>query len=348
MSKKNQKQIKVNLIKGDHSAGRGVGFYTDNLVVSLSKLAQITLTDKNPDLIHYPFFDLFYHTLPLRKPKPTVITIHDLTPLVLKDKYPKGIRGSLNLAYQRTSLSFIKAVITDSHSSAKDINMIFKIPNNKIFIVYPAFDPVFNKKQDQKQLKLIKNKYSLPDKFILNVSGGPNPNKNLPSLARVTKNLNIPLVIVGGGMLEQISYPIHPELADLAKLKEFEHIIYPGFVSTHDLAGIYQLASLYCQPSLYEGFGIPLLEAQASGCLLVSSNSSSLPELYAKDTINFQPNKLPEFTKAISQALSLTKIQKKNFIVAGRLKAKQFNWNKTAQSTLKVYQSVISKKFSSD
>jgi len=340
MSKKTKAKLKVNLVASQHSAGRGVGFYADNLAKSLSKLKGITLTSQNPDIIHYPFFDLFYPSLDWYKPKPTLVTIHDLTPLVLKDKYPKGIRGSLNLLRQRLSLINIRAIITDSRFSATDINKLFFIPQNKIFVVYPSHDPIFYKKLNHKKLKSIKAKYNLPNRFILNVSGGPNPNKNLVALAQATRNLNIPLVIVGKEMLQKINYPVHKELQDLASLKKFDHIIYPGFIPTTDLLGFYQLASLYCQSSLYEGFGIPILEAQAAGCLLVSSNSSSLPELYASNTLNFNPNHLLDITKALHKGLFLSKLQKNKLIQEGKLKAQEFSWAKTAQNMYKVYQTV--------
>lgn len=333
-------KIKVFLNSGDHSKGRGVGFYADNLAKALEKLSDVTLTDKNPDIIHYPFFDLFYATLPLKKEKPTIVTIHDLTPLVLSSRYPKGIKGTINLARQWLSLQSVSAIITDSVSSKNDIENIFRVPAEKIFVTPLAIDQIYKKDISEEKLKEVKKRLNLPNKFILTVAGGPNPNKNLPTLAEVTDRLDIPLVIVGKGMLQEVKEPVHPELIDMVRLKVYKHLILPGFVSNEDLSALYRLATLYVQPSLYEGFGLPLLEAMTAGCLVASSNTSSLPEIYHEGAITFNPRKLLSMEKAIKKALSLTPIEKQNQVEQAKAKADTFTWSKTAKATLLVYNKV--------
>lgn len=335
------KSIKVFLNSGDHSKGRGVGFYADNLTKALTKLPNVTLTDDNPDLIHYPFFDPFYATLPFKKKAPTIVTIHDVTPLVMSDRYPKGIRGSLNLVRQWLSLQSVAAVITDSENSKTDIEKYLLVSPEKIFVTPLAIDPIYGKAISEEKLKEVKKRFHLPNKFILNVPGGPNPNKNLPSLAEVTDRLGIPLVIVGKGMLQEVKEPVHPELIDMVRLKVYKHLILPGFVTNEDLSALYRLATLYVQPSFYEGFGLPLLEAMTAGCLVASSNSSSLPEIYHEGAITFNPHKLSSMEKAIKNALSLTPKAKEAQIEAAKTKASEFTWSKTAKATLQVYNKVL-------
>jgi len=334
------KTIKVFLNSGTHSQGRGVGFYSNNLSLALEKLSDITLTDTNPDIIHYPFFDLFYHTLPVKKAKPTIVTIHDVTPLVMSGRYPKGVRGSFNLARQWLALQSVSAIITDSENSKTDIEKYLFVPQEKIFVTLLAIDPIYGKEISEEKLKEVKKRLNLPDKFILTVAGGPNPNKNLPSLAEVTDRLDIPLVIVGKGMLEEIKEPVHPELIDMVRLKVYKHLILPGFVSNEDLNALYHLATLYVQPSLYEGFGLPLLEAMTAGCLIASSNTSSLPEIYHEGAITFNPRKLLSMEKAIKKALSLSTKAKQIQIEAAKTKASTFSWQKTAKATVDVYNKV--------
>ena len=334
-------QIRVNILETNHSLGRGVGFYTSNLINALKNNSKIILTDKNQDLNHYPYFDLFYPTLPLIKNKPTVVTIHDVTPLAMPDKYPKGVRGTLGLLHQRLSLLNISGVITDSEYSKRDIVKFLGLKKDKVFVIPLAIDSIYNTSYSSEKLLSIKKKYNLPNSFILNVSGGPNPNKNLPALAIATDNIGIPLVIVGKGMLQEVSEPVHPELQDLVKLKKFKHVIYPGLVPTDDLVGIYQLASLYCQPSLYEGFGLPLLEAMAAKCLVVSSKSTSLPEIYPEGTITFDPKDPKDMIIKIREALDLSDKDKKIKIEKAKHKASDFSWTKTASDTIKVYQKVL-------
>lgn len=335
------KKLKVFLDAGVHSQGRGVGFYAENLSKTLSSFPDVILTNQDPDVIHYPFFDLFSATLPLKKIKPTIVTIHDVTPLVLSSRYPKGIRGSINLARQWISLQSVSGVITDSQNSKNDIVNYLRYPSEKVFVTPLAVDPIYKKDLSPTKLEEVKKKYQLPDKFILTVAGGPNPNKNLPPLAEVTDRLGIALMIVGKGMLQEVREPVHPELIDMVRLKIYRHLILPGFVSNEDLSALYRLATLYVQPSLYEGFGLPLLEAMSSGCLVVSSNSSSLPEIYHQEAINFDPRKMSSMEKAIGKALSLTSRKKKAQIELAHKHSLEFSWTKTAKATLTVYNKVL-------
>lgn len=336
-----ENKIKVYIDGSKHSKGRGVGFYIEHLEKALSKLSTVSLTETNPDIIHYPFFDLFYHTLPYKKQIPTIVTIHDVTPLVMSGRYPKGIRGSINLARQWISLQSVSAIITDSENSKKDIERYLRVSGEKIFVIPLAVDPIYKKEVTKEKLKEVKDRFNLPDKFILTVAGGPNPNKNLPSLAEVTDRLDFPLIIVGKGMLQEVREPVHPELIDMVRLKVYKHLILPGFVSNDDLNAIYRLATLYVQPSLYEGFGLPLLEAMTAGCLVASSNKSSLPEIYHENAITFNPKKLSSMEKAIKKALNLSSTSKLNQIVDAKAKANDFSWSKTAKTTLHVYKRVL-------
>ncbi|KKT40327.1 hypothetical protein A3K29_02945 [Candidatus Collierbacteria bacterium RIFOXYB2_FULL_46_14] len=333
--------VKIYIAGSDHSSGRGVGIYADHLIQSLGKLSDIILTDKDPDIIHYPFFDLFYPTLPLKKEKPTIVTIHDLTPLVMSDRYPKGIRGTINLLRQWYSLRSVSAIITDSESSKRDIEKYFRVSPEKIFVTPLAVDDDYKKLPSASKLADVKAKYHLPDKFVLTLAAGPNPNKNLPSLAEVTDRLGIPLVIVGKGMLKEVVKPVHPELIDLVRLQVYNHVLYPGFVSNEDFSAMFHLTSLYAQPSYYEGFGLPLLEAMTSGCLIASSKTSSLPEIYHDEAITFNPRKLKSMEKAIKKALSLSPSAKAKQISLAKDKAKTFSWSKTAKLTLDIYQKCL-------
>ncbi len=333
--------VKVFIAGGDHSSGRGVGIYADHLIQSLGKLSDVKLTDKDPDIIHYPFFDLFYPTLPLKKDKPTIVTIHDLTPLVMAARYPKGIKGTINLLRQWYSLRSVSAIITDSESSKRDIEKYFRVSPEKIFVTPLAVDDDYKVLPSPAKLAEVKKKFNLPDKFVLTLAAGPNPNKNLPSLAEVTDRLGIPLVIVGKGMLKEVVKPVHPELIDLVRLQVYNHVIYPGYVSNEDFNTMFHLASLYVQPSYYEGFGLPLLEAMTSGCLIASSKTSSLPEIYHDEAITFNPKRLKSMERSINKALHLSSSAKARQISLAKDKAKEFSWSKTARLTLDVYQNVL-------
>lgn len=334
-------KLKIFISAGDHSTGRGVGVYAQHLIDQFKKEKTVILTDQNPDIIHYPFFDPFYLTLPFKKEKPTVVTIHDLTPLVLSDRYPKGIRGTIKLFLQWFSLRSVSAIITDSENSKKDIEKYFRTPPEKIFVTPLAVDDDYRKKPTPSLLKAVKEKFRLPDKFVLTLAAGPNPNKNIPSLAEVTDRIGIPLVVVGKDWLQEIKQPVEAELIDLVRIQIYNHVSYPGFVSNEDFNCMLHLASVYVQPSLYEGFGLPLLEAMTTGCLVASSRSSSLPEIYYEGAITFNPKSLSSMEKAVAKALALSPARKQKHIELGKEKSKEFTWKKTAMATLEVYKKIF-------
>lgn len=334
-------KLKVLISAGDHSAGRGVGVYAQHLIDQFKKEKTVILTDQNPDLIHYPFFDLFFPTLPLKKEKPTIVTIHDVTPLVLSDRYPKGIRGTIKFIRQWYSLRSVSAIITDSENSKKDIEKYLRVSPEKIYVTPLAVDDDYHKKPTTTDLKRVKEKFHLPDKFVLTLAAGPNPNKNIPSLAEVTDRIGIPLVVVGKDWLQEVKQPVEAELIDLVRIQIYNHVAYPGYVSNEDFNAMLHLASVYIQPSLYEGFGLPLLEAMTTGCLVASSRTSSLPEIYYEGAITFNPKNLSSMEKAINKALSLSPAKKQKHIELGKAKSKEFTWKKTAALTLEVYKKIV-------
>lgn len=328
---------KVGFITSPLTSGhavRGVGFYTQRLldhmkpiakgfgfrileVKSLEQLGQL----EQLEIIHYPFFDPFFHTLPIFKKCKTIVTIHDVTPLEFPDHYPPGIRGWVNLQLQRLALSGVEGVITDSFYSLVNINKYLGVPPHKLRLIYLAADPVF------KKITHPANKYNLPKKFVLYV-GDVNYNKNIPSLVRACKKINIPLVIVGKNAASIESLDLnHPELRHL-KGVDWSGVTRLDFVD--NLSEIYNLASVYCQPSLSEGFGLPVLEAQACGTPVACSKGGSLPEIAGKTAVYFDPYNTGDMTAALAAALKRKRIVVNNF-----------SWTKTAVETLLTYQEVI-------
>lgn len=335
--------IKVKIIGKGTSAGRGVGFYEENLVKALKSEKKIQLVTKNPNIDHFIFYDIFYKTLPSKFQRPTVVTVHDLTPLVLSNRYPKGIISSINMVRQWLTLRKVDAIITDSQNSKQDIIKLFWFPEEKIFVTPLAVSNAFHKQVSETDKERLKKMYNLPDKFIISAPGGPDPNKNLPNLAEVTERLGIPLVIVGSRLIEEIKKPVPPELIDMVRLQVYPHVIRPGFVSTEDLNVLYHMALCHVQASLYEGFGLPLLESMTAGCPAISSNTSSLPEIYHKDTITFNPQSISSMEKALRKFLKLTPKEKAKYVEINKQKSKEFSWSKTAKLTRNVYEYIYKK-----
>jgi len=337
---------------------RGVGFYTKRLIEALENLARKNKdfsikTDSykslasEADLIHFPFFSPLFLTLPLFKKKPTVVTVHDLIPLKFPKHFPKGVRGSLKWQIQKFSLKSAKAIITDSLSSKKDIVKLAGIKKEKIFVIYLAADEVFKPIQNKRYLEKLKKRYNLPQKFVLYV-GDFNFNKNVNLLTESCLQLNYPLIIVGRQALQPAKEKSHIENQSLLKFQESakenpEKIIRLGFVPTDDLVGIYNLATIYVQPSIAEGFGLPVLEAMACGCPVITSQKTSLGEIAGQKALSIDPYNKNDLVKAIENCWQKPFLRKK-LSSLGIKQAAKFSWEKTARKTLNVYKGVYEKR----
>ena len=340
--------IDVSPLKTAHRF-RGIGAYTQNLITALQsiKLAdfEVILIEKEPipkdcDLIHYPFFDLFFATLPLIRKKKTVVTIHDTIPLVFPKHYPPGIKGRLRLETQKTSLRTVDAVITDSQNSKKDLFKYLNYLKEKIYVIPLAPGKEFRPITNRQSLVATKQKYQLPDTFVLYV-GDVNWNKNIPGLVKACEKIKVPLVIVGKQAVEKNIDRRHPENKDLVWLQDYcqSPVTLLGFVSTEDLVAIYNLATVYCQPSFYEGFGLPVLEAMACGCPVVAANTSSLPEICGKAAVMVNPYDINDIANGLEKVMRETKIRN-TLKEKGLAWVKNFSWEKAANQTIKVYQNV--------
>lgn len=325
---------------------RGVGRYTKNLVDALQKYERqhsyslFTRKQKvpdNADIVHYPYFDPFFLTLPLMKPKPTVVTVHDLIPLVFPDKFPAGLRGAIKWQIQKKSLHGAKRILTDSDSSKKDITKISGIKKEIIDTIYLAPDPAYHPVGDQAVLNRVRKKFSLPEKFILYV-GDVNWNKNIPGLIHAFGEIrrNMKLVLAGTAFTNTALIETREITSLIESLGLSASVIRTGYVSEEDLSTLYSLASCMVLPSFYEGFGLPVLEAMVCGCPVVSSSASSLAEI-AGPAILVSPS--PEdLARGMTQALNADREQqaKRQFEWVQR-----FTWEKTAQETILSYEKVL-------
>ncbi len=284
----------------------------------------------NFDLYHSPSY-----VLPYFANIPSVLTIHDLLTLDCPELCQNG-----SVLYFKflLPLSVKKAnkIIAVSNTVKKDILRHFNIPENKIEVIYHGVSPVFKKSSDTTVLK----KYHLPEKYILFV-GNIEPKKNLERLIRafdlLKKNTALPHKLVIAG---KKGWKYKPVFDSIAGLKIAKEVIFTGYVPESDLPAVYSMADLFTFPSLYEGFGIPPLEAMACEIPVLISSQGALPEITGGRCLQVNPFDVHEIAGGINRLLTDDHLRKKS-VTAGKEWVKQFTWEKAAEETLRIYEQVI-------
>lgn len=333
---------------------RGVGFYLSHLknalVTYFPEHEYIFFENKEQinqkiDLIHYPYFEPFFITLPFFEQYKKVITVHDLTPLVFPDHFPAGIRGNFAWQIQRFNLKRSDGIITDSDSSTKDVYKYTGVSTKKIHTVHLAAGEEFIRLTNhESRIKDVRKKYSLPEKFVLYV-GDVTWNKNLPQLVEAMKELKLPLVMVGKSLVQtdfDRTNPWNKDLITVQKETEGEsNFIKLGFVPTDDLVALYNAATVFVFPSVYEGFGLPVLEAMQSGCPVVTTKGGSLAEVAGDAAYFVDGYDTKSIEKGIAGVFESKRLQD-SLREKGFAQAKKFSWKQTAKQTIEAYKNCLS------
>jgi len=291
---------------------------------------QFELFNKIPqcDIFWSPHYNI--PLLPI-KAKKRMVTIHDVFHLAFYDslsfKQKLYAKLVINQAVKKSDI-----ILTVSEFSKSEIMKYTKI-SKQIDIVHNAIDfDKFKVIDDMQRLLDIKEKYNLPNNFLLFV-GNVKPHKNIKNLLLALKDLNQNLVIVGkkGGFITGDS-----EIEDMIRNNNLEDkIFFTGFVEDEDIPVIYNLAKIFVFPSLYEGFGIPPLEAQACGTPVISSNIASLPEVGEDSVIYCTPEKSSDIKEKIELVLDDISLQKE-LVVKGSKNIKRFSWEKSAENIIEI------------
>jgi glycosyltransferase involved in cell wall biosynthesis len=293
---------------------------------------RVEISGLDLDVLHSPDFIPPFH----RNCK-SIITIHDLAFLVYPHfltKESARYYGQIDQAVKRTD-----HIIAVSESTKQDTIRLLGAPAHKITVIYESANPIYRPVNDQEILEQTKSKYHLTGDFILFVST-IEPRKNLPTLLKAYRQLldsykaDVKLVVVGrrGWLSEKV-------FALVDELKLADDILFLGRVPIEDLLYLYNAAQLLVQPSFYEGFGLPPLEAMACGTPVVVSNVSSLPEVVGDAGLLVDPEDVSELTVAIWRVLT-DEALRADLIAKGFKRARCFSWEKTALQTLELYQRV--------
>jgi|SRR3989344_2497421 len=354
---------------------RGIGLYARELIKAIGEVKKsykdlkIDIVDflktnlSGYDIVHYLSFDPFRLSLLLKKPAKIVVTIHDLIPLLYPKIYPPGIRGKFFYWLQGLLIKNVDVIITDSETSKKDIVRLLGVSPNKVIVINLAPGADFRVIHDKVELDGVVSKYKLNRKFVFYL-GDVNYTKNIVNLIKACDIAKIQLVIAGKhatqveenihtnltnlkGPRDWIRFILgkpHPELRHYVKLEKLfvnKNVLRLGYVTDDDLIPIFNLATVYCQPSFYEGFGLPVLQAFACEVPVVISKTNCLVEIANGAALIADPNDPKDIAKKLLSLVNDSSLRV-SLIRKGRERLKDFSWEKTAKETIEVYKNISS------
>ncbi|HWQ13361.1 MAG TPA: glycosyltransferase family 1 protein, partial [Roseiflexaceae bacterium] len=288
-----------------------------------------------PDVLHCPDF-----IAPPRRPFPAVVTIHDLAFL----HYPQILDDAARAYYGRVRSSAIRAdaIVAVSEATRQDIAQLLDIPADQVDVIYEAAAPLYGRIELRPgEVRVLDGTPVTAGSFMLFVST-LEPRKNLPTLLRALRILldrtpaaGYHLVVAGsrGWRDEEI-------FAAVRDLRLEDHVTFARRVGQYDLRWLYNACRLYLNPSLYEGFGLPLLEAMACGAPCLAAATSSLPEIGGEAALYVPPLEPDQWADTI-QELWDDEERRAELGRRGRVQAQRFSWLRAARETLAVYRRVL-------
>jgi glycosyltransferase involved in cell wall biosynthesis len=296
------------------------------------------------DLLHIPY--LF--GLPRTLPCPYVMTVHDVLEHMYRAHDRSGLRRSLHFQLTRRVLKGAARILAVSKYTKSDVEKLFGIPGSRIEVVYNAIDARFlHGHASEADLQILAERYLVTYPFIL-YAGRISPHKNLvriieafsalkAELEKEGKFPDLKLIIIGDELSK------HPDLRRTVIRGGVQNDVrFMGFVPIEMLRLFYDAAKIFVFPSLYEGFGLPPLEAMAHGTPVITSNTSSLPEVVGNAAVLVNPENVFEIMRALLRVL-LDQAVREKFKQRGYEQVKKFSWDTSARQILGVYQAVAGK-----
>lgn len=268
-----------------------------------------------------------------------VTAIHDVSFAVLPETFPLKDRLLLNL-FIPLSASSASKVITLSESSKRDLIERFGVASEKIAITPCGVDETMRRVEDPQIISDVLQRYGITPPFILSV-GVLQPRKNLPRVMDAFALLrqrypDLPHCLVIAG---KAGWGVEPLKQRVQALRLESAVHFAGYIADEDLPALYSAADLFVYPSLYEGFGLPPLEAMACGTPAVTSNVSSLPEVVGDAALTVNPLDVEVIAGAMEQILTDAHLRR-TLTARGLERAREFTWERTARLTLEVYQTM--------
>lgn len=292
----------------------------------------LALWRARPDVTFVPA-----HTLPLWFPGPAVVTVHDLGYVYFPDAHPPAARRYLDWS-TRHSVRRATRVLVDSLATAQDLAAHYGVPEHRIALVYPGVDEALAPVVDRSALDAVRARYGLPERYLLFV-GTLQPRKNIARIVQAygrwrarQASPDVALVLAGP----------RGWLFDPAWIAGVEGVVLPGYVRDADVAALYSGALALVFPSLHEGFGLPVLEAMRCGTPVITSNTSSLPEVAGDAALLVNARDVDAIAGAIERVASDPALRA-DLVARGFRQARKFTWQRAAEQALRVLEAAAVK-----
>ena len=297
-------------------------------------LAPRELRQLGTDVVHFT-----NGMMPVASPLPTVVTIHDMS-LTLYPQYHPPRRVLLNRPLVNLAARRADAIITVSESARRDIVSVYGVAPSRVHVVHEAAAPSFTPVADLARLHHVRSAYGLADRFILYV-GTIEPRKNLPMLieafARRKQAGDLPHQLVCAGPYGWLCADVE-RLIDRLRLRD--QVRFTGYVSFADLPALYTMAEMFVFPSVYEGFGLPVIEAMACGTPVVTADVAALAEVAGGAAVHVASLDVEALGETLV-ALANDPERRAALSARGLERAREFSWRRAALETLAVYRHVV-------
>ncbi len=291
----------------------------------------MALLRERVDLFHAP-----HYVLPPLTPSRAIVTIHDCIHLTFPQYLPNRLAYAYARAAMWTAAKRATRILTVSEASKRDILRFFHVPDSKIAVIYNAIDERFGEPPPEEEFARVRDRFQLNEQFVL-YAGTVKPHKNVERLIDAIHLLHedgfgqLRLLIIGDEITR------HPALRRAVHRYGLHKFVrFHGFVPDRTLAVLYRLASAFVFPSLYEGFGLPPLEAMASGTPVVTSNVSSLPEVVGDAAVLVDPYEAASIADGVRRVLT-DETLRRELRARGLERARRYSWDRSVRRVREIY-----------